>query len=51
MTYNKKKSNVLELKKMDVNNKKLNGVMGYSTTSNFLCIGTPSMMSQFTCSK
>jgi len=50
MTYNKKKSNVLELQKMDVkNNKSLNGVMSNSTTSNFLCIGTPSMMSQFAC--
>ena len=50
MTYIKKKSSVLELQKMDAeNNQNINGAARNSTNSNFLCIGTPSMMSQFAC--
>jgi len=50
MSYNKKKSIVLELQKMSANNvQNINGAARNSTNSNFLCIGTPSQMSAFMC--
>ncbi|MGE7949111.1 SapB/AmfS family lanthipeptide [Lysinibacillus sp. NPDC093688] len=50
MVNSKKKSNVLKLQKMNVENgHNLNGAARNSANSQFLCVGYPSQVSVFNC--